>query len=111
MQIIYKGKGVCATRIGHVASGYSIVEKKCPFTFPEEFLMCLYYLLKELNMFSHSDTIRVHSTSMFSDWFIFHVYSKSMMYTVVCSSKWYFIQTMTKVSMWKTLCDQLVFIL
>jgi hypothetical protein len=26
MQIIYKGKGVCATRIDHVASGYSIVK-------------------------------------------------------------------------------------
>jgi len=42
MQIIYKEKGVCASRIGHVASGYSIVEKKpCPFTFPAECLMCL----------------------------------------------------------------------
>ena len=35
MQILYKGKGVCATKIGHDASGYSIVEKTCPLTFPE----------------------------------------------------------------------------
>ena len=41
---------------------------------------------------------------MFSDWFI--VNSKSMMYTPVCRNV--FLQTMTKVFIWKTLCYQLL---
>jgi hypothetical protein len=44
---------------------------------------------------------------MFSDWFNFHVYSKSMMYTDVCRNGILFRQWQ-KVSMWKTLCDQLL---
>jgi len=41
MQIIYKGKGVCATRIGHVASVYLIVEKKHVPLHSQKMLMCL----------------------------------------------------------------------
>jgi len=41
MQINYKGKGVCATIIGHVASGYSIVEKNHVPLHSQKILMCL----------------------------------------------------------------------
>ena len=79
MQIIYKGKGVCATRIGHVASGYSIVEKKIVRRIVNVSIVST-KRVKHLQSFRHhKSTFYQYEVRMFSDGFIVYVYSKSMM--------------------------------
>ena len=111
MQIIYKGKGVCATRIGHVAIGYSIVENNHVLYIPRRIYKVSIVSTKRVKHFQsfrhHKSTFYQYEVPMFSDWFNFHVYSKSMMYTDVCRNGILFRQWQ-KVSMWKTLCDQLL---